>query len=240
MTPKTNPYVGKIFGEPVIWFNVPQKGVSQPRSYLWTGSGLKPSEKVKKPKTFASEKEALAAIPEVIAHIKDWKSEFEGFIKESASDLRDFRRLIGRLYEGPEPPPGFERAMKGIKWSDYRQTLSGHAFKIDDDTTLGDLVKRFPDHVVQLKGGFAFVGKKMAQKPLPKGVKSSWEDQAKARAKRDKESGEVKTFKANGKNFAVVVKDGKVQRAYRMRRDGRASETHLPDDFPGLAQALKD
>lgn len=155
-------------------------------------------------------------------------------------DTRDFRRLTGRLYESPEPPPEIERALRGVKWSDYRRSISGHAFQIDDDTTVADLEKRFPDHVVHLKGKFAMISKKVAEKPLPKGVKSSWEDQAKARAKRDKEPGEVKTFKANGKNFAVVVKDGKVQRAYRMRRDGRASETHLPDDFPGLAQALKD
>jgi len=96
---KINPYTAKIFGQVTIWFRKPQKGVSQDRRYLWTGSGLKPEERVSRPKTFGSEKEARAEIKNVvIPHIKNYKTELERYIKESA--LSKARALL----ESTSPP----------------------------------------------------------------------------------------------------------------------------------------
>ena len=77
-----NPYIGKIFGKIVIWFKAPQNGVSQDRHYLWTGSGMKPEEKVQRPKEFKSPKDAVREIKSVVVpHIRQYKTELGPHIR---------------------------------------------------------------------------------------------------------------------------------------------------------------
>lgn len=66
-----NPYIGRVSNQVAIWFRAPQSGVSQDRMYLWTGSGLKPEERVSSPKTFESPAQAVKEIRTVVVpHIQ--------------------------------------------------------------------------------------------------------------------------------------------------------------------------
>ena len=101
--PHDNPVLGRIFDEIVIQFRAPQAGVSQDRMFLWTGSGLKPEERVSKPKTFDS---PVAAVKEmkrlVVPYILDWKTELASFIKGWKATAKRVQAADSQL------PPGFE------------------------------------------------------------------------------------------------------------------------------------
>jgi hypothetical protein len=99
--PHDNPYLGRIFDEIVIRFRAPQDGVSQDRFFLWTGSGLKPDERVSKPKTFETPVAAVKELKRVVVpHVLDYKAELSPFIKGWSA--------MANVQAADGLPPGFE------------------------------------------------------------------------------------------------------------------------------------
>lgn len=125
----------------------------------------------------------------------------------------------------PEAPPEVRRALKGLKWRDYRRSIAGFVFTLDEPASLAELERRFPGQNVQVRNGFVSVSKRVASRPAPKGVYATWEEQAARRAKRDRLEGEIRTFKVGRQQYAAVVKGGAALTVYRQRRDGRAVES---------------
>jgi hypothetical protein len=72
--PKLNPYVEKGYGESYsIYYAMPQKGVSQNKKLLWTGTGFKLAMLASKWKEFGSEAEAKKYIKsKILPHIRKW------------------------------------------------------------------------------------------------------------------------------------------------------------------------
>jgi hypothetical protein len=123
----------------------------------------------------------------------------------------------------PEAPPEVRRALKGLKWRDYRRSIAGFVFTLDEPVGLAELEQRFPGQNVQVRNGFVAVSKRVAPRPAPKGVHATWKEQVTRRAKRDGIKGEVRTYRVGGRDYAVVVANGRLQAHYRARRDGRAT-----------------
>ena len=86
-TDHNNPYVGRWFKKPILYFNVPNPNSNVDTLYVWTGKKWMPMDNVNNPDRYTYDQKDAAlelirnAVPNLKKRIKRQNPEWESYIK---------------------------------------------------------------------------------------------------------------------------------------------------------------